>query len=216
MVERIVAEARVLAADLTREFLDMAFAQVGIVDWSKRVAQGARFFRPAEVDLLISDATKATEKLSWTPRVTFPRLVDMMVGSDLGKQKTLAAAAAAAATGPPDHRAGHRDHGAGRRITDRATARAPGHTVHGFIQHDDELADDVVARYLQVELNRGELDDQHAVRATLDAVAPDLVFLLAGSARLPCRGSSLCSRTRECGQQWHPAEVVWQRAQATG
>lgn len=66
-----------------REFLDLAFARVGIDDWGKYVVQDPRFFRPAEVELLIGDPTKAREKLGWTPSVDFPGLVHMMVDSDV-------------------------------------------------------------------------------------------------------------------------------------
>ena len=48
-----------------------------------------KFFRPAEVDLLIGDATKAKEKLGWTPTVSFEELVNMMVDADLAEQRAL-------------------------------------------------------------------------------------------------------------------------------
>jgi GDPmannose 4,6-dehydratase len=73
-----------------RELLEVAFAHVGIEDWSDKVHQDPRFFRPAEVDLLIGDPTKAREKLGWTPKVGFEDLVRMMVDSDLAEQKKLA------------------------------------------------------------------------------------------------------------------------------
>jgi GDPmannose 4,6-dehydratase len=66
-----------------REFLDLAFAHVGIDDWTPYVRQDKRFFRPAEVDLLVGDATKAYEKLGWKPEVDFPTLVHRMVEHDL-------------------------------------------------------------------------------------------------------------------------------------
>ncbi len=53
------------------ELVERAFAEVGIDDWKKYVRQDPKFFRPAEVDLLIGDATKAREKLGWTPEVDF-------------------------------------------------------------------------------------------------------------------------------------------------
>ena len=65
------------------ELVERAFAEVGIDDWKKYVRQDPKFFRPAEVDLLIGDATKAREKLGWTPEVDFPSLVKMMVTNDL-------------------------------------------------------------------------------------------------------------------------------------
>jgi GDPmannose 4,6-dehydratase len=73
-----------------RELLQIAFAHVGIDDWSDKVLQDPRFFRPAEVDLLIGDPTKAREQLGWVPRVGFEELVRMMVDSDLAQQKEIA------------------------------------------------------------------------------------------------------------------------------
>lgn len=73
-----------------RELLDAAFAHVGIDDWSGYVKQDPRFMRPAEVDLLIGDPSKAREKLGWEPKVSFPELVAMMVDHDLAEQKALA------------------------------------------------------------------------------------------------------------------------------
>ncbi|MFM8650327.1 MAG: GDP-mannose 4,6-dehydratase [Actinomycetota bacterium] len=65
------------------ELVQRAFGEVGIDDWQKYVRQDPKFFRPAEVDLLIGDATKARTKLGWTPEVDFPSLVKMMVANDL-------------------------------------------------------------------------------------------------------------------------------------
>jgi GDPmannose 4,6-dehydratase len=69
-----------------REFLDLAFSHVGIQDWVPYVKQDPRFMRPAEVDLLIGDSTKARTALGWEPKVDFPALVAMMVDSDLAEQ----------------------------------------------------------------------------------------------------------------------------------
>ena len=65
------------------EFLERAFAEVGIDDWRPYVRQDPKFMRPAEVDLLIGDPSKAREKLGWKPEVDFPALVKMMVAHDL-------------------------------------------------------------------------------------------------------------------------------------
>jgi GDPmannose 4,6-dehydratase len=65
-----------------RELLEVAFDHVGITDWAKHVDQDPAFFRPAEVDLLIGDATKAREQLGWKPAVDFASLVRMMVDAD--------------------------------------------------------------------------------------------------------------------------------------
>lgn len=73
-----------------REYLDVAFAHVGIDDWEPFVYQDPAFFRPAEVDLLIGDPTKAREQLDWKPQVSFDELVTMMVDSDLAEQRALA------------------------------------------------------------------------------------------------------------------------------
>jgi hypothetical protein len=66
-----------------RDFLDRAFSRVGIDDWSGYVRQDKRFFRPAEVDLLVGDASKARAKLGWAPEVDLDGLVDRMVRHDL-------------------------------------------------------------------------------------------------------------------------------------
>ncbi len=65
------------------EFLERAFALAEIDDWESRVVQDPRFYRPAEVDLLIGDASKARTTLGWQPRVSFPELVQMMYENDL-------------------------------------------------------------------------------------------------------------------------------------
>jgi GDPmannose 4,6-dehydratase len=65
-----------------RELVELAFERVGL-DWRKHVVQDPSLVRPAEVDLLIGDATKAREVLGWKPTVTFPQLVHRMVDADL-------------------------------------------------------------------------------------------------------------------------------------
>jgi GDPmannose 4,6-dehydratase len=65
------------------EFLTLAFAEAGLDDWHKYVRQDPKFFRPAEVDLLIGDPKKAQDKLGWVREVDFPTLVKMMVRHDL-------------------------------------------------------------------------------------------------------------------------------------
>jgi len=74
-----------------REFCDRAFGRVGL-DYKDYVQIDPRYYRPAEVDLLLGDPTKAKTKLGWTPRVTFEELVDMMVDADMDlalREKTL-------------------------------------------------------------------------------------------------------------------------------
>jgi GDPmannose 4,6-dehydratase len=70
-----------------RELLDVAFRHAGIEDWGRYVVQDPRYFRPAEVDLLVGDATKARVELGWRPTVGFQELVQMMVDSDLAEQQ---------------------------------------------------------------------------------------------------------------------------------
>ena len=66
-----------------RDFLNEAFSVVGIEDWSKHVKQDPRYMRPAEVDVLRGDYTKAKEELGWTPKTDFKTLVTKMVMSDI-------------------------------------------------------------------------------------------------------------------------------------
>jgi GDPmannose 4,6-dehydratase len=73
-----------------RELLEVAFARVGIDDWEKRVVQDPRFFRPAEVDLLIGSPAKAKSELGWEPKVGFTELVQMMVDADTAAEQRLA------------------------------------------------------------------------------------------------------------------------------
>ncbi len=65
------------------ELVEHAFAEIGVADWQSYIRQDQRFFRPAEVDLLIGDATKAHSLLGWKPEVQFRELVAMMVANDL-------------------------------------------------------------------------------------------------------------------------------------
>lgn len=65
-----------------REFLDATFQHLGL-DWSQYVEQDPRFLRPAEVDLLCGDASKARRVLDWKPNVSFRELAQMMVEADL-------------------------------------------------------------------------------------------------------------------------------------
>lgn len=66
-----------------REFVTAAFDVVGISDWERYVETDPGLLRPAEVDQLIGDASKAQRQLGWKPKVTFKELVTMMVESDL-------------------------------------------------------------------------------------------------------------------------------------
>jgi len=74
-----------------REFLDTAFRIAGYDDWEQFVRQDPRFMRPAEVDLLKGDPTKAAQSLGWKPRVNFEDLVREMYQCDLEEERTKAA-----------------------------------------------------------------------------------------------------------------------------
>ncbi|MGC9393361.1 MAG: GDP-mannose 4,6-dehydratase [Anaerolineae bacterium] len=65
-----------------QELCEVAFGRVGL-NWRDYVVQDPRFMRPAEVDLLVSDPSKARKKLGWKPDVTFKGLIEMMVDADL-------------------------------------------------------------------------------------------------------------------------------------
>ena len=65
-----------------REFCEAAFSCVGL-DWREFVKLDQKYFRPAEVDLLLGDASKARRELGWEPRVTFRGLVSLMVQADM-------------------------------------------------------------------------------------------------------------------------------------
>ena len=65
------------------ELVQRSFAEVGIDNWQDYVRQDPKFYRPAEVDLLIGDSSKAREQLGWEPEVDFPTLISMMVAHDL-------------------------------------------------------------------------------------------------------------------------------------
>lgn len=89
MLQQDTADDYVVATGQThsiQELLDIAFGAVGIEDWSGYVRQDPRFMRPAEVDLLIGDPSKARDVLGWQPQVGFVDLVTMMVENDLREQ----------------------------------------------------------------------------------------------------------------------------------
>ncbi len=67
-----------------KEFVEMAFKKAGIEDWEKYVeSDNPSFLRPAEVDYLIADTSKAKNELGWEPKTSFEELVEMMVKSDM-------------------------------------------------------------------------------------------------------------------------------------
>jgi GDPmannose 4,6-dehydratase len=102
MLQHDEADDYVVATGTTwtvRQFCEMAFGEAGVtLEWrgegesevgvdkatgKTRVAIDPRYYRPTEVDLLIGDATKAKEKLGWTPRTSFAELVKLMVQTDV-------------------------------------------------------------------------------------------------------------------------------------
>jgi GDPmannose 4,6-dehydratase len=85
MLQQDTAEDYVVCTGRThsvREFCEAAFNHVGL-NYQDYIVQDPRYYRPAEVDLLVGDPTKAMKKLSWKPKVSFEELVEMMVDSDL-------------------------------------------------------------------------------------------------------------------------------------
>ena len=85
MLQQDVPDDYVVATGEThsvREFLEEAFAYVGL-DWKDYVVVDEKYFRPAEVDFLLGDPTRARAVLGWEPRVTFRDLVRLMVDADL-------------------------------------------------------------------------------------------------------------------------------------
>jgi GDPmannose 4,6-dehydratase len=85
MLQQDKADDYVIATKEThsvREFLEAAFGHVGL-DWKKHVEIDPRYYRPAEVDLLIGDYSKAKRQLGWEPKTKFVDLVKLMVDSDI-------------------------------------------------------------------------------------------------------------------------------------
>ncbi len=86
MLQQDEADNYVIATGETHsvgELCEIAFDYVGL-DWHQYVVQDERFMRPAEVDLLVGDASKAGRVLGWEPTVSFRELIEMMVDADLG------------------------------------------------------------------------------------------------------------------------------------
>ena len=85
MLQQNQPDDYVIATDEThtvREFLEVAFGHVGL-DWRKYVEIDPRYYRPAEVDLLIGDYSKARQQLGWEPQTEFGELVKLMVDADV-------------------------------------------------------------------------------------------------------------------------------------
>ena len=89
MLQQDEADDFVIATGEThsvQEFLEETFGCLDL-DWRQYVRQDARYLRPAEVDLLLGDASKASEKLGWRPKTSFKALVRMMVDADMALAK---------------------------------------------------------------------------------------------------------------------------------
>ena len=87
MLQQDVADDYVIAtgeAHSVQELVEIAFGHAGL-DWQEYVKEDPAFLRPAEVDHLIGDASKAQTRLGWTPTVDFKGLVQMMVDADLAR-----------------------------------------------------------------------------------------------------------------------------------
>lgn len=85
MLQQAEPDDYVIATNEThsvQEFLEVAFGHVGL-DWRKHVEIDPRYYRPAEVDLLIGDSSKAKKKLGWAPKTTFAELARLMTESDV-------------------------------------------------------------------------------------------------------------------------------------
>jgi len=85
MLQRDTAEDYVIATGKThtvRECVEIAFDQAGLSDWERYVELDSSLVRPAEVDLLVGDPSKAERDLGWTPKTTFEQLIRLMVDSD--------------------------------------------------------------------------------------------------------------------------------------
>lgn len=86
MLQHDVPDDFVLATGETHsieEFLALAFGEIGVTDWRPLVRQDPQFMRPAEVDILLGDPSKAERVLGWERKVDFPQLVSLMVRNDI-------------------------------------------------------------------------------------------------------------------------------------
>jgi GDPmannose 4,6-dehydratase len=86
MLQHDIADDYVIATGSTwtiREFLDIAFKHTGIENWESYVKQDSKYFRPAEVDVLRGNYTKAKTELGWIPKTSFEDIVKIMVDNDI-------------------------------------------------------------------------------------------------------------------------------------
>lgn len=90
MLQQKEPEDYVIATGSTHkvsEFLTEAFSVIGLTNWKDYVKIDKSHLRPAEVDILTGDATKANKKLGWKPKTSFKQLVKLMVETDIGRNK---------------------------------------------------------------------------------------------------------------------------------
>jgi GDPmannose 4,6-dehydratase len=90
MVQQAIPDDYVIATGLSysvRDFLNIAFNHIEINDWNSYVKINPLFLRPAEVDVLRGDYSKAKEKLGWSPKTDFKEMVIKMVDEDIKKLK---------------------------------------------------------------------------------------------------------------------------------
>jgi len=88
MMQQETAEDFVISTGTSRslkDFLSLSFEQIGVNNWEKYVKQDERFMRPAEVNYLKGDSTKAKEILGWTPTTSFDEMIKRMVENDINK-----------------------------------------------------------------------------------------------------------------------------------
>ena len=89
MLQQDTPDDFVVSSDEThsvRELCEIAFARAGL-DWEKHVLVDPKFYRPAEVQLLLGDSAKARKTLGWVPECSFQQLVHMMVDADIERVK---------------------------------------------------------------------------------------------------------------------------------
>ncbi len=90
MLQQDEPDDYVVAAGSThsiKDFLTLAFKEIGITDWKDYVKQDERFMRPAEVDVLLGDSSKAKKMLGWEPKTSFEELVKIMIKKDIERLK---------------------------------------------------------------------------------------------------------------------------------
>jgi len=88
MLQQDIPDDYVIATNETysiRDFLDVAFNHIGITTWTPYIKQDPKFLRPAEVDVLRGDYSKAKKSLGWEPKTNFTELVKIMVNNDINK-----------------------------------------------------------------------------------------------------------------------------------